>query len=98
MGRPSRRGDLPPARSDPARPAGACARTARGHGRLRSAGEHRARGHLLRVMLQLRTVVCCLWWRPSASRPERAVWAGLVAAIGAAWIVLAVMAITAASG
>jgi predicted metal-binding membrane protein len=49
-------------------------------------------------MLQLRAAAGCLWWRPSACPRERAVTAGLVGAIAAAWIVLVVLAVTDASG
>jgi predicted metal-binding membrane protein len=50
------------------------------------------------MILQLRAVAGCLWWRPSASRGERSVTAILLAAVGAAWVVLIVMAVSVAGG
>ncbi|HEX3977514.1 MAG TPA: DUF2182 domain-containing protein [Solirubrobacteraceae bacterium] len=49
-------------------------------------------------MLQIRAAAGCLWWRPAACPRERAVMAGLAAAIAGAWIALVAMAVAAASG
>lgn len=49
-------------------------------------------------MPQLRAAAGCLWWRPAACPRERAVMAGLLAAIAGAWIALVAMAVGAGSG
>jgi predicted metal-binding membrane protein len=49
-------------------------------------------------MLQLRSAVGYLWWRPSACPRERAVTAGLGAVVAGAWIALVAMAVAGASG
>jgi predicted metal-binding membrane protein len=49
-------------------------------------------------MLQIRAAVGCLWWRPAACPRERAVMAGLVAAIAGAWVALVATAVAAGSG
>ena len=49
-------------------------------------------------MLRLRSAAWHLWWRPSACPRERAVMAGLAAAVAGAWIVLVAMAVASAPG
>ena len=44
-------------------------------------------------MPQLRAAAGYLWWRPAACPRERAVMAGLLAAIAGAWIALVAMAV-----
>ena len=49
-------------------------------------------------MLTFRAAVGSLWWRPAACPRERAIMAGLVAAIAGAWVALIAVAVGAASG